>query len=59
MTAHKNIPDVKSADTYMAEPIPVKVAHLEAQATEFGSCMTWQANPAPARPKPEREDYSS
>ena len=58
MTAHKNIPDAKTADTYASEPIPVKIAHLEERATEFGSCMTWQANPAPAKPEPEREDYS-
>jgi hypothetical protein len=58
MTAHKNIPDAKSADTYIAEPIPVKIARLEERAPELGSGMTWQANPAPAKPGPKREDYS-
>jgi hypothetical protein len=51
-------PGVNSGDAYVAEPIPVKIAHSEEPAAEFGSYMTWQANPAPAGPEPDREDYS-
>jgi hypothetical protein len=49
--------NVKTADTHVAEPISVKIAHLEERATEFGSHMTWRPGPASADPEPEREDY--
>ena len=51
-------PVIKPGDTCTAEPIAVKITHSGEQATEFGSYMTWQANPAPAEQESEPEGYS-